>query len=218
MFPIIAIDGPAASGKSSVAQKIASRLGITFVSSGELYRAVTWTALEAGIVAGNEEALDAFLLSTEISLQKLGNKIIFLVNGKEKTPHLYDSPVNENVSLFSQSPQFRTALLKPLRNLGNCFSLVMEGRDIGSVVFPETPYKFYLDASEKERQCRRAAQGISDTITDRDQLDSSRKVAPLKIPQDACVLDTTNLSLDEVVDRILELLKSKNFAMRLFEE
>ncbi len=218
MFPIIAIDGPAASGKSSVAQKVASRLGITFVSSGELYRAVTWAALEAGVSAENEEALDTFLISTEISSQKLGNKVIFFLDGKEAAHHLDDSQVNRNVSLFSQSPKFRTALLQIFRNLGNCFPLVMEGRDIGSVVFPETPYKFYLNALEKERERRRAAQEISDTIAHRDQLDSSRKVAPLKIPQDAYVLDTTSLSLDEVVNKVLEVLKSKFFAMGLSTE
>ncbi|PWU08891.1 MAG: (d)CMP kinase [Verrucomicrobia bacterium] len=216
MFPVIAIDGPAASGKSTVAQKIAAHLGITFVSSGELYRAVTWAALKADILPENGEKLDAFLRSAQISTQKLGDKVIFLIHGEGATQHLYDLEVNKNVSLFSQLPKFRAVLLEALRDLGNRFSLIMEGRDIGSVVFPATPYKFYLDASEKERERRRAAQGIADTITDRDQLDSTRKVAPLKIPPGACTLNTTEMSLDEVVRKVLEELKNKHFVIQHF--
>lgn len=209
MFPLISIDGPAASGKSSVAQRIASTLGIMFVSSGELYRAVTWAALEAGV--SPESNLAAFLSQIKISSEEHSGKIVFLMDGKDVTQYLKDEPVNRNVSFFSRISKFRLVLLEPLRDLGNRFSLVMEGRDIGSVVFPNTPYKFYLDASEQERRRRRATQKIIDAVEDRDRLDSTRKTAPLLVPVGACVIDTTCLGLDEVVDQILKSLKKQKF-------
>lgn len=211
MCPTIAIDGPAASGKSTVARAVARRLGIIFASSGELYRAMTWAALEANILGENEEALNEFLSHTRISNQECHGKIVFFVNGEDLTQHLNDERVNKNVSIFSRFPKFRAVLLKPLRELGNSFPLVMEGRDIGSVVFPETSYKFYLDASVEERQRRRLNQGIADAIGDRDRLDSGRKVAPLLIPAGAYVLDTTDRSLEDVIKKILEVLKRKKF-------
>ncbi len=211
MFPIISIDGPAASGKSSVSREVARHLGIIFASSGELYRAVTWRALEVGVTAESQETLSAFLLQMRISSQERAGKVVFLVNDQDSTPYLSEERVNRAVSLFSRLPKFRRALLPALRDLGNHFSLVMEGRDIGSVVFPEIPYKFYLDASEAERQRRRGAQGIVDAIANRDQLDTTRKTAPLIVPPGAHVLDTTDLTLEEVVKKVLNLLQCSHF-------
>ena len=213
MFPIVSIDGPAASGKSSVSQAVARRLGATFASSGELYRAVTWSALEAEVPAESGMALNTFLSQLHILSQEHFGKIVFLIHGMDPTPHLSDESVNRNIPLFSRLPEFRKALLEPLRDLRKRFPLVMEGRDIGSVVFPETPYKFYLDASEEERQRRRSAQGITDTVADRDRLDSTRKAAPLVVPPGAQIIDTTHLPLDEVAHRVLALLRNQGFSL-----
>jgi cytidylate kinase len=147
----------------------------------------------------------------EISSEICGEKVVFFVNGQDVTQHLNDELINKSVSIFSQHPHFRAVLLGPLRSLAERFPLIMEGRDIGSVVFPQTPYKFYLDASEEERERRRLAQGITDTVRSRDQLDSARPVAPLVVPLGAHVIDAGCLTLEEVVDEFLKILKEKNF-------
>lgn len=211
-FPIVAIDGPAAVGKSTVSHMIAHHLGIIFVSSGELYRSVAWSALESGISTGADEMLRRFLFRIHISVRFLFGKAIFLVNGVDCTAHLHSVAVQQHVSLFSRVPAFRQTLLKPLRDLGKRFPLVMEGRDIGSVVFPETPYKFYLDASKEARQYRRRTQGIAlDVIGNRDQLDANRAIAPLITPAEACCIDTTCLTKEVVVWQILHWLKLRGF-------
>ncbi|QQY09527.1 MAG: (d)CMP kinase [Candidatus Xiphinematobacter sp.] len=207
--PIVSIDGPAAVGKSTISQAVAQRLGFLFVSSGELYRSVAWMALESGISAKSSEVLSKFLFQLRVSSKFLLGKAVFLVNGIDCATHLKDVPVQQHVSLFSRVPEFRRALLKPLRDLGRRLPLVVEGRDIGSVVFPETPYKFYLDASKKERQHRREMQGIMDEIEERDRLDSTREIAPLILPEGAWLVDTTRLTQEEVVQRVLRLLTTQ---------
>jgi len=209
--PVISIDGPAAVGKSTVSQVVAQHLGFIFVSSGELYRAVAWMALESGISAKSNEMLNNFLFQLRISSKFLFGKITFLVNGMDCTIHLSNTLVQQYVSLFSRVPEFRRVLLKPLRDLGGCLPLVMEGRDIGSVVFPETPYKFYLDASGKERQHRREMQGITDVVEERGRLDATRGTAPLVVPTGARLIDTTHLTQEEVVQQVLRLLKMQGF-------
>ncbi|ALJ56577.1 Cytidylate kinase [Candidatus Xiphinematobacter sp. Idaho Grape] len=213
--PVVSIDGPAAVGKSTVSRAVARHLGFMFVSSGELYRAVTWTALESGISAESKEMLSKFLFQLRISSKFLFGKAIFLVNGVDCAVHLSDTLVRQYISRFSRVPEFRRVLLEPLRDLGRRLPLVMEGRDIGSVVFPETPYKFYLDASEKERQHRREMQGIIEVIRERDQLDSTREIAPLIVPVGAWLVDTTHLTREEVVQQILRLLKIQGFHFSL---
>ena len=210
-FPIVTIDGPAAVGKSTVSQAIARHLGILFVSSGELYRAVSWRALELGISTKSNKTLRSFLLQLHVSSRFLFGKAVFLINGVNCSMHLSDAAIQQHISLFSRIPEFRHALLNPLRDLGRRFPLVMEGRDIGSVVFPETPYKFYLDASEEERQHRRKIQGVVDVIGKRDQLDATREIAPLITPSGAWSIDTTHLTREQVVRRVLRLLKMQGF-------
>lgn len=205
---VIAIDGPAASGKSTVSHRLARRLGFACVNSGSLYRAVTWDLLQRGADTASAESIEAALAGTEV-VCTIGEdrEPVILINNSRPDEALRDSSVNRHVSLVSAVPAVRALITSRLRALADVCPLVMEGRDIGTAVFPETPYKFYLDASPEIRRQRREAEGGADEIASRDRLDSSRKAAPLKIAEDARVVDTSQLTLDGVVDAIIEALR-----------
>jgi cytidylate kinase len=206
---VIAIDGPAASGKSSVARELARRLGFVYVNSGAMYRAMTWLVLERGLSAHDIAAIEQLAQHTPLVCKLRGNESVLLIDGVDPEPFLRDDRVNENVSLVSSVPRVREILLDHLRRYAERNDLVMEGRDIGSVVFPETPFKFYIDASPEIRLRRRAAQGQRDRISARDEADSSRRAAPLIIAEDAHVIDSSNLTIDGVVGEIIGRLKRK---------
>jgi cytidylate kinase len=206
---VIAIDGPAASGKSSVARELARRLGFVYVNSGAMYRAMTWLVLERGLSAHDIAAIEQLAQHTPLISKLRGNESVLLIDGVDPEPFLRDDRVNENVSLVSSVPRVREILLDHLRRYAERNDLVMEGRDIGSVVFPETPFKFYIDASPEIRLRRRAAQGQRDRIGARDEADSSRRAAPLIIAEDAHVIDSSNLTIDGVVGEIIGRLKRK---------
>ncbi len=210
---IIAIDGPAASGKSSVARELARRLGFVYVNSGAMYRAMTWLILERGISSADTPAVEQLAELAPISLQLRGRDSIILIEGLDPEPFLRDDRVNENVSLVSTAPRVREILVDHLRRAAATHDLVMEGRDIGSVVFPQTPFKFYIDASLDIRRRRREAQGQRDSITARDEADSSRRASPLIIAEDAHVIDSSNLTIDGVVGEIIGRLKLKGLSI-----
>lgn len=196
MHTVIAIDGPAASGKSSVARDVAARIGFSYVNSGNYYRAVTWHTLALG------REPDAFAVTTEF----VHNHAAVRIDGLDHSAHFRDPPVNSRVSLVSANPNVRAILSAHLRSLANDRDIVMEGRDIGTVVFPETPHKFYLDAPAHIREKRRSTQGEADAILTRDHIDSSRASAPLTVAPDAVVIHTTTLTIPEVVEAILARL------------
>jgi len=206
---IIAIDGPAASGKSSVARALARRLLLAYVNSGAMYRAVTWWFLSQGVDAQDPEAVLALLphMALECGLEHGASTI--RIAGANPEPHLCEEEVNQNVSAIARMPEIRRILLQKLREYGDRCDIVMEGRDIGSVVFPDTSYKFYIDASPEVRARRRALQGQRDAITDRDRADTSRKASPLTIAEDAYDIDSSNLTMDGVVGEIIGRLKLK---------
>ena len=210
---VIAIDGPAASGKSSVSRLLAGKLGCRYVNSGVFYRAVTWAVIQAGLPLGDECAITGFLANLDIQCRLEDGNTVLLINHSDPGDHLRDPLVNENVSRVSSYPEVRRVLTGLLRSLAGAGSLVMEGRDIGSVVFPGTPHKFYIDASEEVRASRRAAQGEADSIVQRDAQDSSRKTAPLVIPPDAVVVDSSALSLSDVVGEILAKLDAQGITV-----
>lgn len=205
---VIAIDGPAASGKSSVSRLLARKLDCRYVNSGSLYRAVTWAVLESGLSLDNEDAIAAFVTSLDIQCRLQDGLTVILINGADPEPHLRDPLVNSNVSRVSSCPEVRRVLTNHLRAMAETGSLVMEGRDIGSVVFPNTPYKFYIDASEEVRSRRRAAQGETDSIARRDAADSTRKSAPLVVSDDAHVIDSSHLTIEDVVEAIIGHLRN----------
>ena len=210
---VIAIDGPAASGKSSVSKLLAKRLHCSHVNSGALYRAATWGILEAGADPLDHPAAAAAARSLTLDYVAHGSGFTTLVNGINPGVHLRDAAVAASVSAVSSVPAIRDILTALLRSMAQGRNIIMEGRDIGSVVFPETPWKFYIDASEAVRLSRRQAQGETDSPLSRDKQDSTRKTAPLKVPADAMVIDSTHLSLEDVVTRVLHRLETQGFTL-----
>ena len=204
---VIAIDGPAASGKSSVATRLARRLGFAHVNSGAMYRAVTWEILRQQIDASHPESIEAAVhrMSVDSGFTEAGESFI-RINSEMPDLELQTLEVNQNVSPVAAVTAVRQLVNAQLRTLAEKRPIVSEGRDIGSVVFPDTPHKFYLDASPEVRRQRRAAQGLHDSIEKRDKLDSSRANAPLKIAAGAHVIDTSYLTLEGVVDKVAEIL------------
>lgn len=204
---VIAIDGPAASGKSSVSRRLANRLQCLCVNSGSMYRAVTWEVLRQGIDPTAATAVESALKDIHVDYEfgKNGDSLV-KVNSCLLDAELRESIVNNNVSTVSAIPAVRHLIVDRLRSLALGKNIVMEGRDIGSTVFPDTPYKFYLDASPEVRRRRRASEGGVDSIDQRDKQDSTRAEAPLMVAKGAIVIDTSELTLDEVVDKIFSLL------------
>jgi cytidylate kinase len=200
---VVAIDGPAASGKSSVARELARRLGFIYVNSGGVYRAITWYLLAKGIDAQDSNRIAQALESAAITCCVQNSESRILVDNVDAADHLRDDRVNESVSRVSRLPLVRRIVGQKLHERARSDDLVVEGRDIGSVVFPQTPYKFYVDASPEVRLRRRAAQGERDEIALRDHADFSRSVSPLVIAEDAHVIDTSRLTIDEVVQQIM---------------
>lgn len=207
---IVAIDGPAASGKSTVARRIAAELGIVFVSSGGMYRAFTWHVLKEGIDPSETSTVLDLLGRTQFECGEEDGVGTIAVDGRLLTAsEISSEAVNANVSTVAAIPEVRERLVAEQRAYAERRGVVMEGRDIGSVVFPDTPYKFYIDASPEVREQRRRAEGIEDSIAARDKIDSSRKASPLVIPDDAQVVDSSELGIDEVVDEVLAGIRNR---------
>ena len=206
---IIAIDGPAASGKSSVAIALAQRLGFSYVNSGAMYRAITWHVLQHSVDVHEPAAVVAAIEQSKIVCELINSQSRVLIDDQDPTSHLRDDNVNRAVSIVSSIPHVRQILVPRMRECAKTNNVVMEGRDIGSVVFPETPFKFYIDASPEVRVQRRRAEGQRDEIAARDRADSSRAASPLIIASDADVIDTSTLTIEDVVSEIMRRLKQK---------
>ena len=207
---LITIDGPAASGKSIAGEVLAKKLGYLFVSSGHFYRALAWAAERDKINLSGLNRVEDWLKQLSFQHRIIDADLHLFIDGTDVTPHLNDPTVNKLVSPLAALPVVRNFLLTRLRALADQYDLVMEGRDIGSVVFPEAQYKFYLDASPEARAQRRANQGITDNVAQRDQQDSTRATAPLVIPEGATIIDTTHLTIFEthqVIEKMMEKMK-----------
>jgi cytidylate kinase len=204
---VIAIDGPAASGKSTVARRLARRLGFAWVNSGAFYRAITWWLLKESPDGVNESAAREVLSRTEMSAIIEGDVARLLLDDVDPSEHLREPEVNAHVSPVSQLDVVRAVLSGQFRALAATRDCVIEGRDIGSCVFPQTPHKFYIDATPEERLRRRAAEGETDRIAERDRMDSQRAVAPLIAAPDAIIIDTTHIGIEEVISLVLTHLK-----------
>ena len=219
MNTIVSVDGPAASGKSTVSKIISAELGLLHVDSGALYRIVTYLALAENVDTSSPEALAAFAPKCEngVAFVVRGGRVAYEVNGEEPGDKIRTPEINAHVSPVSVSPEVRALVTGWLRSMRALGGLVVEGRDIGSVVFPDAPFRFYLDADPDERARRRlkediakgfakpeAQDAVKSSLLNRDKIDSSRKTAPLKIPDGARFIDTTNLSIGEVTAIIKE--------------
>src|SRR4051812_19215902 len=206
---VIAIDGPAASGKSTVARELARKLGFVYVNSGAMYRAFTWFVLKHDLNGTVPQQVADLIARAKIDCSISGLASHLFIDDFDPAAHLRDAMVNTHVSQVSAIPQVRAVVDRLMRECACDYNLVVEGRDIGSIVFPETPYKFYIDASPEVRQRRRAAEGQRDEIAARDRADSSRQAAPLVIAEDALVIDSSHLTIDGVVGEIIGRLKMK---------
>jgi CMP/dCMP kinase len=219
---IIAIDGPAASGKSTIAAALARKLGYLYFDTGVMYRAATWAVLDRGVAVSDESAVTKLTESLQIDVKAPsvddGRQSDVLCNGVDVTWAIRSPEVDAHVSPVSVYPGVRSALTAQQRRIGLRGKVVMVGRDIGTVVLPEAPLKIYLDASAEERARRRylevQARGdraqtyedILENVKRRDAIDSSRATAPLKAAPEAVIIDSTGLSVVEVIARVAELV------------
>jgi CMP/dCMP kinase len=211
-FIVIAVDGGAASGKSSSSRLVAERLNLLHADTGSHYRALTHALLEAGLEVTEGTALDAFLSELELGSLIEGRQALVVLNGQcFDSATLRRAEINEHVSPVAALPSVRTLLKSYQQGLASLAQekgfagLIMEGRDIGSVIFPEATLKVHLEADIAVRESRRAAEGQRDAIAARDQIDSSRPTAPLRLAEGAVAIDTAAQSLESVVDLICKL-------------
>ncbi len=217
----IAIDGPAASGKSTIGGRLAECLGYIYFDTGVMYRAVTWAALAEGSPIEDEPRVTALAERLQIDVLRPdvddGRQYTVMADGQDVTWQIRSAEVNQGVSPVSTYAGVRKALTDQQRRIGRKGHIVMVGRDIGTVVLPEADLKVYLDASVDERAQRRyrevlargeAAQyqAILDSVRQRDQIDSSRATAPLRPADDAVVVDSTLLDVEQVLERVLALV------------
>jgi cytidylate kinase len=193
----IAIDGTAGSGKSTLARELARRLGLIMVNSGEMYRAVTWEVLSLGIDPADTARVVEALRTMDLECGVADGQSTIRVGGRNPGADLRSDAVNANVSAVSAVPEVRERLVELQRSFLDLGDVVMEGRDIGTVVFPDTPYKIYIDASERVRNARREADGERDSVAGRDAADSKRSTAPLRVADGATVLDTSDLAISQ---------------------
>lgn len=221
---VIAIDGPAASGKSTVGKAVADRLGYLYFDTGAMYRAVTWLALEQRVPVADEARVTALAEAADIDVLPAvlddGRQYTVLVDGQDVTWAIREPAVANSVSQVSAYPGVRAAMVAQQRRLASRGRMVMVGRDIGTVVLPDAPLKVYLDASAEERARRRwleeQARGglrpfeaVLSEVRRRDEIDSTRAVAPLRPASDAVVVDSTALTIEQVVEQVLVLVEQR---------
>lgn len=217
---IITIDGPAGAGKSTVSKALAEKLGYLYLDTGSLYRALAYQALKSETPLDNESALADLCSRTEIKLKNIDGKMKVFLEGMDVAENIRSEEVGVAASKISAYAAVRQRLFHLQRQAGADGKLVAEGRDVGTVVFPHADYKFYLDASMEERTKRRLNellekrkpaeyQSVQKDIMERDQQDTTRQLSPLKIPADAIIIDSTNLSVAEVVKKIFESILNK---------
>lgn len=218
MSKVIAIDGPSGAGKSSVSRIVGERLGFLHVDSGALYRIITWQCVENGIDTSNPADVAGFLGHVKIECVPEGGCVRFLVHGEEPGDRIRTPAVNAHASAVATVKAVRDSVTAILRSLPSFGDLVVEGRDITTAVFPDTPARFYLTASADVRASRRqkeevekgiamqTAEAVRESLLARDRIDSSRKYAPLRKADGAVEIDSSDLTLGQVVDSVIASL------------
>ncbi len=216
----IALDGPAGAGKSTIAKIIAKRLGLPYLDTGAMYRAMALSALSEGVSLTDAEKVDELLNRTDIQVVYKPDGQHVLVNGEDVTGRLREEEIGKGASLISKLRCVRDKLAGMQRDIAHVTHAVLDGREIGTFVIPETPYKFYVTATAEERALRRVRQLeekgetpdyelILKDILARDYQDSHRDYAPLKQAEDAVLIDTTHMTIDEAVEAVLTALEAK---------
>ena len=217
----VAIDGPASAGKSTVAKLVAKRFGYIYCDTGAMYRSVTWAALAKNITLDNVTAIIKLAQEITISFEPGADEQRVFVDGHEVTKAIRSNEVAENVSAVAAIPEVRSEMVKEQRKIATQGGIVMDGRDIGTTVLPNAPVKIFLVASAHERARRRfeenQAKGIATSTLEelqraielRDQKDSTRKVSPLTKAKDAIVIDSTHLTINQVVSEISKIIEKK---------
>jgi cytidylate kinase len=218
---IVTIDGPAASGKSTVARLLAGRIGATFLDTGAMYRAVTLAAIQAGADLNDEQQLLEVLRKTDFRFDVENDRMMVHINGRDVTERLRKGEVTENARSIASVPAIRAKLVTMQREFADVHSkIVTEGRDQGTVAFPDADAKFFLTANINERTRRRQAElsakgeepntnELREAIDQRDESDRNRSVGPLKPSDDMIIIDTTNLRIEQVVEKLLRHIKEK---------
>lgn len=214
---VIAIDGPAAAGKSTVSKAVAKILGYTYIDTGAMYRAFTEYCLRKGVDCQDEKACCALIPEVEITLHPNGT---VMCSGKDVTKEIREPAVSSNVSFIASYKDIRLAMVDQQRKMAESVSVVMDGRDIGTYVLPNADVKIYQIASVEERAKRRFIENqqkgiactleeIIESVKNRDRIDSSRAFAPLKPAEDSIPLDTSKMTIQESIDAVLEIIKNK---------
>lgn len=217
---IIAIDGPAAAGKSTIAKKIAQKMNYTYIDTGAMYRALTHKAIQSDININSDRDLTALLENTEIDLKPDGEKQAVLIDGIDCSEEIRSHEVTAGVSAVATHINVRKLMVEKQRELATGTGVVMDGRDIGTAVLPEADLKIFMTASVDERAERRFIENesrgiytpleqLKQEIEKRDQADSERAVSPLKMADDAIFVDTTSMTIDQVVDKIIALAEMR---------
>lgn len=222
---VITIDGPAGAGKTSIAKIVSRKLGYNYIDTGAMYRAISWKAFREKIDLKAKEKLIKMVRNTKIELKNIAGMVKVYLDGKDVTNKIRGKRLAEGASILATIPEVREQLMKIQRRMGSSGGIVVEGRDIGTVVFPRADYKFYLDASIKERVLRKYRElkvkgkegqlaELEKAIRSRDKRDRTRRVAPLKIARDAVVIDSTDMSKKEVVEFILKRIRGTKTSIK----
>jgi cytidylate kinase len=216
---VVAVDGPSASGKSTVSRRVAEELEFIYVDSGSLYRGLTWKAVHENVDVKDAEAVVRLMNEMDLQFHVSSRVVGFTIDGVDPGPQIRSEAVRERVSDVAAIPEVRSFIVARLREMGTFGNIVMEGRDIGSVVFPDSRFKYYLDADPEERARRRHEEllrtegasdvkAVMDSLQRRDVKDTTRETAPLQIALGARVINSTDMSIDDVVAHIADDVRS----------
>ena len=218
MSRIIAIDGPSGAGKSSVSRLVGRRLGFLHVDSGALYRIMTWQCLVRGVDTSDSAAVAACAAAVEVECRPVDGKVAYFVGGEEPGDRIRTAEINAHASEVATVKAVRDRITATLRGMAALGDLVVEGRDITTAVFPDTPARFYLTASAEARARRRrkeevekgiasaSEEAVKESLLNRDRIDSTRRYAPLRKADGAMEIDSSDMTLDEVVEAVLAAL------------